>query len=124
MVTLRLVGIGLAVIGSAMAAYPTWFEPLTGGPEPPASTFEAIERRVRGGMVLGIGLLFLARAELRPWSVSIAYLVLYFALGSLLARFVGLIVEGTDPKQWLYVAIETAGMTLAALWLWRATSAG
>ncbi len=107
-----------------MAAFPGWFEPLTGGPEPAADTFEAIERRVRGGMVLGVGLTLIARTELRPWSMTIASALFYFMLGALLARVLGLVIEGIHPRQWLYVAVETVLMTLAALWLWRSSSGG
>lgn len=124
MSALRVVGVVLAVLGTVMAAFPGWFGPLTGGPEPAADTFEAIERRVRGGMVLGVGLALIARTELRPWSVTIASVLLYFMLGALLARILGLIIEGIDPRQWLSVAIETFLMTLAALWLWRSSSGG
>ena len=124
MSTLRIVGIVVAGLGAVMAAFPGWFEPLTGGPEPAADTFEAVERRVRGGMVLGVGLLLIARTELRPWSTTIASVLFYFMLGALLARILGLIIEGIDARQWLYVAIETGVMTLAALWLWRSSSGG
>ena len=107
-----------------MAVFPGWFGPLTGGPEPAADTFAAVERRVRGGMVLGIGLALIARTELRPWSITIASVLFYFMLGALVARVLGLIVEGIVPRQWLLVAVETGVMTLAALWLWRATPGG
>ena len=121
---LRIVGIFMAALGALMAAFPGWFGPLTGGPEPAADTFAAIERRVRGGMVLGIGLALIARTELRPWSVTIASALFYFLLGALLARLLGLIIEGIHPRQWLYVAVEALLMALAALWLWRSSSSG
>lgn len=114
----------VAGLGVVMAAFPGWFEPLTGGPEPAADAFEAVERRVRGGMVLGIGLILIARTELRPWSITIASALFYFMLGALLARILGLIIEGIDPRQWSLVAIETAVMTAAAVWLWRSSSGG
>ena len=121
MPALRIAGIVLAALGIVMAAFPTWFGPLTGGPEPPADTFAAIERRVRGGMVLGIGLILIARTELRPWSVTIASILFYFMMGALLARILGVIIEGMNRRQWPLVAIETGVMTLAALWLWRSS---
>lgn len=114
-----MVGVVMAVLGIVMAAFPGWFGGLTGGPEPAADTFEAIERRVRGGMVLGVGLIFIARTELRPWSVTIASVLFYFMLGALLARVLGLIVDGVVAKQWSLVAIEVGVMALASLWLWR-----
>ena len=119
---LRIVGIIITALGALASVFPGWFEPLTGGPEPAADTFEAIERRVRGGMVLGLGLLFIARTELRPWSVSIASLLFYVVLGALVARILGILIDGAVPRQWMLVAVEGVILTAAALWLWRATS--
>lgn len=78
-------GIVVAGLGALMSVFPGWFAPLTGGPEPAVDTFEAIERRVRGGMVLGAGLVLIARTALRPWSATIASVLFYVLLGALLA---------------------------------------
>ena len=118
---LRILGIVLAGVGVVAAVYPDWFGPLTGGPEPPVDVYHAIERRIRGGMVLGVGLIFIAVAALRPWSTSIPSAILYFMAGALAARLLGLLVDGTDPKQWLWVAVEAVMMAVAALWLWRSS---
>ena len=108
-----------AVAGVIAAAVPGWFGPLTGGPEPPADLFAAIERRVRGGMLLGVGLTFIAVTSLRPFSTSIPSAIFYFMTGALAARLLGVVVDGAVPKQWLWVAVEAIVMALAALWLWR-----
>ena len=115
----RILGIVLAGVGVIAAAFPAWFGPLTGGPEPPADVYHAIERRIRGGMLLGVGLTFIAVPALRPWSVSMPSAVFYFMTGALAARLLGLLVDGTVAKQWLWVAVEAGVMALAALWLWR-----
>lgn len=117
----RIFGIVLAVLGVVAAVFPNWFGPLTGGPGPPADVFETVERRVRGGMLLGVGLCFIAITGLRPWSTSIPLAILYLMAGALAARLLGLIVDGSVPKQWLLVAIETAVMALAAFWLWHSS---
>lgn len=117
----RIFGIVLSVVGVVVAILPGWFGPLTGGPEPPVDVFEAVERRVRGGMVLGVGLTFIAVTALRPWSVSIPSAIFYFMTGALAARLVGIIVDGVVPKQWALVAVEAVFMALAALWLWRSS---
>ena len=117
----HVVGIALAVLGVVAAVFPGWFGPLTGGPEPPVDLFEAVERRVRGGMVLGAGLCFLAVPALRPWSVSVPTALFYLMAGALAARLLGLLVDGAVPKQWLLVAVEAGVMTVAALWLWRSS---
>lgn len=117
----RILGIVLAVVGVVAAVFPNWFGPLTGGPEPPVDVFEAVERRVRGGMVLGVGLALIAVNALRPWSTSIPAATFYFVVGALAARILGLLVDGTHPKQWLWVFVEAVVMALAALWLWRSS---
>ena len=117
----RIFGIVLSVVGVVVAILPGWFGPLTGGPESPVDVFEAVERRVRGGMVLGVGLTFIAVTALRPWSVSIPSAIFYFMTGALAARLVGIIVDGVVPKQWALVAVEAVFMALAALWLWRSS---
>ena len=114
-------GIVLSLLGVVAAVFPDWFCPLTGGPAPPADVFEAVERRVRGGMLLGMGLCFIAIPALRPWSVSIPTALFYFMTGALAARLLGLLVDGVVPKQWLLVAVEAVVMAAAALWLWRSS---
>ena len=115
----RILGFVLAAVGVTAAVFPGWFGPLTRFPTPPVDLFEVIESRVRGGMVLGVGLAFIAVTALRPWSTSIPSAIFYFMTGALVARLLGLIVDGTVPKQWLLVAVEAFVMAVAALWLWR-----
>ncbi|MCA9611207.1 MAG: DUF4345 family protein [Sandaracinus sp.] len=115
----RIFGIVLALVGVVAAIFPSYFGALTGGPLPPADVFAAVERRIRGGMLLGVGLAFLAVTDLRPWSTSIPVALVCFLTGALAARILGLFVDGTDPKQWLWVAVEALLMAAAAAWLWR-----
>ena len=119
----RIFGIVLAVVGIAATIFPHWFGPLTGGPEPPVDLFETVERRVRGGMLLGVGLSFIAITAPRPWSVSIPSVVFYFMTGALAARLFGIIVDGAVPRQWMLVGVEALFMAAAAFWLWRSTGA-
>jgi hypothetical protein len=115
----RIIGIVLAFVGVAASVFPGWFGLITGGSEPTLDTNEAIERRVRGGMLLGVGLAFIAVTALRPWSTSIPTMIFYFMTGALAARLLGLILDGAVPKQWLWVAVEAGAMAVAAVWLWR-----
>ena len=117
MTPLQIAGTALSVLGVAAALAPDLFGPLTGATS--ADLFEAVERRVRGGMVLGVGLCLLAVPALRPWSASVPMALFYFMVGALAARLFGLVVDGAVPRQWLLAAVEAGVMTLAALWLWR-----
>lgn len=116
----RILGVILAPLGAIGSIFPHWAVPLTRAAEPTLDLFEAIERRVRAGMLLGLGLALIAVPSLRPWSTSIPTAIVYFAAGVLATRVLGLAMDGSVPKQWLLVAVETIVMTLAALWLWRA----
>ena len=113
----HIAGLALVVFGALASVFPHWFGPLTG--VAPADLFEAVERRVRGGMVLGVRLCFLAIPTLRPWSVSFPTALFYFMAGALAARLFGLLADGAVPKQWLLVAVEATVMAVAAVWLWR-----
>lgn len=118
MSSIRILGTVLSAVGIVAAVFPHWFGPITGSAEPAGDAYEAVERRVRGGMLLGLGLCFVAIASLRPWTTSIPSIIFYFMTGALAARVLGLIVDGITPKQWFLVAIETVAMALAAFWLW------
>lgn len=85
----------------------------------PEDLFAVVERRARAGMVLGVGLVFIAVPALRPWAVSLPSAIFYWMTGVLAARLLGLVLDGAAPRQWLLVAVEVGVMTLAALWLWR-----
>lgn len=117
----RILGIVLAVIGIVATVWPGWFGPLTGASEPTVDLFEAVERRVRGGMLLGVGLCFIAVTALRPWAISVPTAIFFFIAGALAARVFGMVVEGAVPKQWLWVAVEAGLMAGAAVWLWRSS---
>ena len=119
-----VLGAVLSVAGVLAAVFPDAFGPLTGDPASSGDAFGAVERRVRGGMVLGVGLCVLAIPALRPWSTSIPTALFYLMAGALAARLLGLVLDGAVPRQWLLVAVETGVMTLAALWLWRARPPG
>lgn len=121
---IRIFGLVVTGVGVLASVFPHWFGPLTGAVEPTADLFETVERRVRGGMVLGVGLAVLGVTSLRPWSVSIPTAIFYWMTGALAARLLGLLIDGVVPKQWMLVAVEAAFMALAAFWLWRAGGAG
>lgn len=119
MSSFRILGIILSLVGIAASVFPQWFGPLTGASEPTLDVFESIERRVRGGMLLGVGLGFAVITSLRPWATSVPMAIFYFVVGALTARILGLMLDGAIPKQWLLVAVEGVILTVVALWLWR-----
>lgn len=117
--TVRLIAVACVALGALAAIFPHWFAFLTGAKETLVDAHEAVEQRVRGGMVLSLGLILLGVGALRPWSQSIPLALFYFMTGALAARLLGMAIHGSGPKQWLLVGVETAFMAAAAFWLWR-----
>ena len=93
---------------------PNWFAFITYAAEPTVDLFETVERRVRGGMVLGVGLALVAIPTLRLLWTSIPTGIFYFATGALAARRLGIVVDGAVPKQWRLVGVEPVIMAYGA----------
>ena len=114
MAPLRLLGGLLVVAGLVLVCAPT----LVSDPGPAADTFAAIERRIPYGGIAGLGALFIARTQLRPWTVTVASVVLWVTTGLLVARCIGLVLDGADDqRQWLWVAVEAAIALAAGLYV-------
>ena len=56
----------------------------------------------------------------RPWSVVFAWLVLSLSGGYLVARFIGMAIQGpTNRDQWVLAAVEVVVCAVAAAWIRR-----
>ncbi len=109
----QIVGAVLALVGAVLACAPT----LVHDPGPAADVFAAIERRIPWGGVGGLGVLLLVHTRLRPWTSTVASAVLWLTAGLLAARVVGLALDGTDDKQWMWVGVEALVAGAAAAYV-------
>lgn len=86
--------------------------------DPAPDLFEAVERHVRWGLGVSLGMVLVVKPWKRPWTVVVAWAAFCLSAGYLLARFVGLALEGADSnKQWMLVGVEVALCAVAALWI-------
>ncbi|MEM9604050.1 MAG: DUF4345 family protein [Pseudomonadota bacterium] len=85
----------------------------------PADTFKAIERRIWWGTIIGAGVLLLFRSTWRPALQTVAAASAALLLGLLLARLIGIALDGSVAKQWVYVAIEAVLLAAAVQWYTR-----
>lgn len=110
----RGMGALLAAAALVFVFVPTWLH----DPGPAPDLFEAIERRVRWGLGMSLGALLVAHPWRRPWSVVFAWVVFCASGGYLVARIIGMAIEGLgSDRQWLYTAVEVAICLVAAAWI-------
>lgn len=116
MMILRIAGAIAIVVGLVLAWAPT----LVSDPGPAPDLFEAIERHTRWGGLIALGLMLNARTQLKPYRVTAAHAVLWLSTGYLVARGIGLALEGVGNRmQWLWFGIEVALIVGAAAYLRR-----
>ncbi|MFI3246094.1 MAG: hypothetical protein R3Y10_06345 [Ferrimonas sp.] len=84
----------------------------------PKDRFQAVERRIWWGLFIGIGIIFFLRQEFYSWPISVAIGGAAIIFGLLMARLIGLALDGSVRKQWLNVAIELVILGLFLLWYW------
>lgn len=114
MLAVRIVGGLLLVLGVLLVLDPglIGMEPVTD------DVFAAVERRIPGGGVAGLGAVMLTW---QPGVGRLAHLsgfVLWLCLGLLVARFYGIVVDGVHPRQWMWVVVEAAIVAVAGAGLW------
>lgn len=115
MIALRVLGGVAVLVGLVLSVEPGFVTDF----KPTDDLFERIERHVRWGLLVGIGLLFVVRTKRKPWGESIAHLVLWVVVGYLAMRFVGIALEGAgSEQQWILVAVEIAILPFPLSYLW------
>lgn len=112
---LRCIGVVCLLLGLVLAANPE----LVSSQPIPSDTFRAVERRIWWGLLIGVGLLLQFHHQLRPWVATFAATCSTLIFGLLVARFIGIALDGSVLKQWLYVALEAALVVPLAWWYWR-----
>ena len=113
-VVLAVAGVLIALVALVFVFAPT----LLHDPGPAPDLFEAVERRVRWGLGLGIGALLVVHPWRRPWSVILAWVAFCGSGGYLLARLIGMAIEGLgSERQWVYTAVEVVICLIAAGWI-------
>lgn len=82
----------------------------------PEDIFRAVERRVWWGLFIGAGSLMLFHHALKPWLLSYVAVSVAMTFGLLVARLIGIGLDGSVPKQWLWVAVEVVVLLLLLAW--------
>lgn len=82
----------------------------------PEDTFRAIERRVWWGLLIGLGILFMFHHQIKPYLFTAAALGMTLTLGILVSRLMGIALDGSVPRQWMWVAVELVMVIGFGVW--------
>ena len=110
----KLLGTFLILVGIVLVSNPE----LVSNKPVPEDVFRAVERRVWWGLFISAGILLMFHHQLQPWLVTFVAASTSVTFGLLAARLIGIVLDGSVPKQWFWVAIET--VILAGLVVWYA----
>lgn len=99
---IRLLGVVLLAIGLTLGVNPE----LVSNTPVPDDVFKAVERRVWWGVLIGLGILPFFHRQLSPWLLTVVAVGCAITLGILLARLLGIVLDGSVLKQWIWAAVE------------------
>ena len=97
-----IIGIAVLIIGILLTIYPQWISAI------PKETkgYELIEKRVGYGFLIGFGIFTILYQHNTSWKTIVCLLLFSFTLGVIVARSIGLLVNGFFLKQFLWLGIE------------------
>ena len=108
---LKVFGAVLIFLGIVLAVNPE----LVSNKPVPSDTFEAVERRIWWGLFIGVGILLQFHHQMLPWQPTLSATCASLLVGLLIARFIGIALDGSVAKQWVNVGIE---LVLLAPFVW------
>ncbi|TXR53946.1 hypothetical protein [Reinekea thalattae] len=114
----KLIGLLLIAAGIALACKPEW---LSSRPVP-TDIFQAVERRIWWGVPIGLGLLLCFPPAVMTWQAIVSLAASMLMIGFLIARLLGIALDGSVAKQWLNVVIEIVLLVPLFYWYVKASS--
>jgi len=111
----RIIGGVLFIAGVVLVSNPE----LVSNKPVPTDTFEAVERRIWWGLLIGAGVLLFFRRKIQPWLQTLVATIAALVFGLLVARIIGIGLDGSVIKQWIYVGIEVVILAPLMWWYFR-----
>ena len=108
----KILGGLLILVGVILASNPE----LVSNKPVPEDIFKAVERRVWWGLFISAGILVMFHHPLQPWIVTFVATSIAITFGLLAARLIGIMLDGSVPKQWFWVIVEAIALGGLAWW--------
>jgi len=89
----------------------------------PLNGYEMIEKRVKWGFLIGLGIFLIFPQQWADWGLTLWALLSALALGIIIARLVGFVLDGLFAKQIQWLLIEMAVLCIFSFLYWRQKTA-
>lgn len=109
---LQIIGLIVLISGFVLTYNPE----LVSNKPVPEDTFRAIERRVWWGLLIGFGSMLIFHQQVKPYLLTMAVLCITLTSGVLISRLMGIFLDGSVPRQWMWVAVEVVMIIAFAIW--------
>lgn len=109
---LQVVGFFILLLGAILSYNPE----LVSNKPIPQDPFQAVERRVRWGFLMGVGMLLIFHHQVTPFLFTLAGLGMTLTLGALIARVIGIVLDGSVPRHWIWVLVEIVMIIGFGVW--------
>ena len=114
-IILKIAALILIAVGFLLTCKPGLISPL-----PVQLTgYEMIEKRVKWGSLIGLGIFLIFNQQWDHWGLTICALLSALAFGFIVARLLGFILDGLFAKQMLWLLIEIIFFVVFAFLYWR-----
>ena len=111
-IALQIIGLIVLISGFVLTYNPE----LVSNKPIPEDTFRAIERRVWWGLLIGFGSMLIFHQQIKPCFLTMAVLCITLTSGVLISRLMGIFLDGSVPRQWMWVAVEVVMIIVFAIW--------
>jgi len=112
---LKITGIVLLIAGFTLAIKPD----LSGKFQTSIDGYQMIEKRVKWGFLIGLGLFLLFYHNWTSCGLVAAALLTSLTLGIMIARLTGFILDGFFVKQLYWLLMELAALALFGFFYWK-----
>ncbi|WP_207435954.1 hypothetical protein [Sabulibacter ruber] len=112
---LKISGTILLIAGFVLAIKPNLF----GNFSTPVDAYQMIEKRVKWGLFIGLGVFLLFHRDWASWGLITAGFLTALTFGVILARLTGFVLDGFITKQLWWLLIEFVALMLFGFLYWK-----
>lgn len=114
---LKISGVILLIAGFMLAIKPDFFGKFSTFINP----YQMIEKRVKWGMLIGLGVFLILHNNWASWGPIAMVLLISLTLGIILARLTGFVLDGFFIKQLFWLLIELAALLIFGFFYYKQT---